>query len=124
MLGWTYRSLQASVATLPSASLTGLVARPALYVPFGDGVFCLRLAPELVFVQSTEANAPIDNGAGGSMTTQTTGGTGFGMEAALDIKLAKLVGAGLQFRRSRIVAWRSSAIDEEWYVAVQAVLSL
>ena len=93
-------------------------------IPFGDGVFCLRLAPELIFVQSTEANAPIDNGAGGSVTSQTTGGTGFGMEAALDVKLAKLLGAGLQFRRSRVVAWRSSAIDEEWYVAVQAVLSL
>lgn len=123
MLGWTYRSLQASVPTLPSASLTGVVARPTLYIPFGD-VFCLRLAPELIIVQNSETNAS----AGGVTTTdRATGGTGFGVEAALDVKLAKLLGAALQFRRSRVAAARGigdPAIDQEWYVSVQAVLSL
>jgi hypothetical protein len=121
LLGWTFRSLQASVATLPSATLNGLLARPAVLIPFGDGVFCLRLAPELIVVRASETNAQ------GFMPTKSSGGVGFGAEVAVDVRLAKLLGAGLQFRRSRIAAQRSAgdpAIDEEWYVAVQAVLSL
>jgi hypothetical protein len=121
MLGWTYRSLRASAAELPGVSLTGLVARPALHVPFGDGVFSLRIAPELVLVRGSETNAQ------GFMPTQASGGVGWGVEAAVDVRLAKLLGAGLQYRRSRVSATRNSggpAIDEEWYVAVQAVLSL
>ena len=121
MLGWTYRALHASASELPGVSLTGLVVRPALHVPFGDGVFCLRIAPELVVVQGSQTNAQ------GFMPTQASGGTGWGLEAAVDVRLAKLLGAGLQYRRSRVAATRSSggpAIDEEWYVAVQAVLSL
>jgi hypothetical protein len=121
MFGWTYRALHASVSELPGVSLTGLVVRPALHVPFGDGVFCLRIAPELVVVQSSQTNAQ------GFMPTQANGGVGWGVEAAVDVRLAKLLGAGLQYRRSRVAATRNSggaAIDEEWYVAVQAVLSL
>lgn len=120
LLGWTYRSLHASNGTLPGASLRGFVVRPALHIPFAE-VFCLRLAPELIVVQSSETNAQ------GFMATQASGGLGWGAEAAVDVRLAKLLGAGLQYRRSRISATRSSgepAIDEEWYVAVQAVLSL
>jgi hypothetical protein len=121
LLGWTYRSLHAANATLPGASLRGFVARPALHIPFGDGVFGLRLAPELIVVQSSQTNAL------GFMATEASGGIGWGAEIAVDVRLAKLLGAGLQYRRSRISATRSSgepAIDEEWYVAVQAVLSL
>lgn len=120
LLGWTYRSLQPAVETLPGASLRGFVVRPALHIPFGE-VFCLRLAPELIVVQSSETNAQ------GFMAVQSSGGLGWGVEAAVDVRLAKLLGAGLQYRRSRISATRSSgepAIDEEWYVAAQAVLSL
>jgi hypothetical protein len=121
MLGWTYRALHASASELPGVSLTGLVIRPALQIPFGDGVFCLRIAPELVVVQGSQTNAQ------GFMPTQASGGVGWGAEAAVDVRLAKLLGAGLQYRRSRIAATRNSggpAIDEEWYVAIQAVLSL
>jgi len=121
LMGWTYRSLQASNATLPGSSLRGFVVRPALHIPFGDGVFNLRVAPELIVVQSSETNAL------GFMSTQASGGTGWGAEVSVDVRLAKLLGAGLQYRRSRVSATRSSgepAIDEEWYVAVQAVLSL
>ncbi|HTU57948.1 MAG TPA: hypothetical protein VMF89_05935, partial [Polyangiales bacterium] len=121
LLGWTYRSLQATNATLPGSSLRGFVVRPALHVPFGDGVFNLRVAPELIVVQSSETNAL------GFMPTQASGGTGWGAEVSVDVRLAKLLGVGLQYRRSRVSATRSSgdpAIDEEWYVAVQAVLSL
>jgi hypothetical protein len=84
-------------------------------------VFCLRFAPELIVVRSSETNAQ------GFMATQASGGIGWGVEAAVDVRLAKLLGAGLQYRRSRIAATRSTgepAIDEEWYVAVQAVLTL
>ena len=120
LVGWTYRSLQASNATLPGSSLRGFVVRPALHIPFG-AVFNLRLAPELIVVQSSETNAL------GFMPTQASGGTGWGAEVSVNVRLAKLLGVGLQYRRSRISATRSSggpAIDEEWYVAVQAVLSL
>jgi len=120
LLGWTYRSLHASNETLPGASLRGFVLRPALHIPFGE-VFALRVAPELIVVQSSETNAL------GFMATQASGGVGWGAEAAIDVRLAKLLGAGLQYRRSRVTATRSAgepAIDEEWYVAVQAVLSL
>lgn len=121
LMGWTYRSLHASNATLPGSSLRGFVVRPALHIPFGDGVFNLRIAPELIVVQSSETNAFA------FMSTQASGGTGWGAEVSVDVRLAKLLGAGLQYRRSRVSATRSSgepAIDEEWYVAVQAVLSL
>jgi len=121
LMGWTYRSLQASNATLPGSSLRGFVVRPALNIPFGDGVFNLRVAPELIVVQSSETNAL------GFMSTRASGGTGWGAEVSVDVRLAKFLGAGLQYRRSRVSATRSSgdpAIDEEWYVAVQAVLSL
>jgi hypothetical protein len=121
LVGWTYRSLQASNETLPGSSLRGFVVRPALHIPFGDGVFNLRVAPELIVVQSSETNAL------GFMPTQASGGSGWGAEISVDVRLAKLLGAGLQYRRSRVSATRSSgdpAIDEEWYVAVQAVLSL
>jgi hypothetical protein len=121
LVGWTYRSLHAENETLPGASLRGFVARPALHIPFGDGVFCLRIAPELIIVQSSQTNAL------GFTATEASGGVGWGAEAAVDVRLSKLLGAGLQYRRSRISATRSAgepAIDEEWYVAVQAVLSL
>lgn len=120
LMGWTYRSLHASNATLPGVSLRGFVVRPALHIPLGE-VFTLRLAPELIVVQSSETNAL------GYISEQASGGVGWGGEIALDVRLAKLLGAGLQYRRSRVSATRSlgePAIDEEWYVAVQAVLSL
>ena len=120
LMGWTYRSLHASNETLPGVSLRGFVVRPTLHIPFGE-VFTLRIAPELIVVQSSETNAL------GFMATQASGGVGWGAEAAVDVRLAKLLGAGLQYRRSRVSATRSAgdpAIDEEWYVAVQAVLSL
>ena len=121
LMGWTYRSLRASNATLPGASLRGFVLRPALHIPFGDGVFSLKIAPELIVVQSSETNAL------GFMPIEASGGVGWGVEATVDVRLAKLLGAGLQYRRSRVSATRSAgepAIDQEWYVAVQAVLSL
>jgi hypothetical protein len=121
MLGWTYRSLHEAEGLLPGVSLTGFVARPALHVPFGDGVFCLRFAPELVVVQQSETNAR------GFMPSQASGGIGWGAEAGLDVRLAKLLSAGLQYRRSRISATRTTgqpAVDEEWYVSIHAALTL
>jgi hypothetical protein len=120
-LGWMYRSLHPEVAALPGASFTGFVGRPSLLIPFGGGVFTLRFAPELILVRSSQTNAQ------GAEATRDEGGMGLGGEGAIDMRLAKLLMASVQYRHSRVSLRRAAAgpaTDAEWYVTVQAVLSL
>lgn len=121
MLGWSYRSLRAPARQLPGSTLRGFVARPTLRWPFGDGVFQLRVAAELLAVQSSESNAA------GFMSVQSSGGLGLGVEAGIDAKLAELLIVGLQYRHSQVSVARGAAeaaTDEEWYVSVHAGVSL
>jgi hypothetical protein len=119
-VGWYFRGLRpVAQLALPNFSWHGAVLRPELYVPFGDGVVTLRLAPELLFIAGSETS--LEDATGIART-----GMGFGAEVSLDVRVAEPVRVRIEFREAHVsmsTAWAQSVSDVERFGAVRLVLA-
>jgi hypothetical protein len=112
LLGWTFRGLYTGDDAVPSGTIQGPVLRPELRIPLADGLFTLRLAPELIVVIQSSATLRV-NVAGLQQV-----GIGFGGEASLDVRLTDAVQLGLEYRESHALVasgWGNDFIDLERY---------
>jgi hypothetical protein len=112
MIGWTFRGLYTGDESVPSGTIQGPVLRPELRIPLADGLFTLRLAPELIVAMQNSATLR-SNVAGLQQV-----GIGFGGEASLDVRLTDAVLLGLEFRESHVLVgsgWGNDFIELERY---------
>jgi hypothetical protein len=118
LLAWTFRGLYPSVDTVPGGSIQGPLLRPELRLPFANGLFTLRLAPELILV--IVSNATLAFVAPGLEQV----GYGFGGEAELDVRLSDAVQLGVEYRESHVSiasGWGNSYLDMERYAMLRVI---
>jgi hypothetical protein len=112
LVAWTFRGLYPSDDSVPGGSIQGPLLRPELRIPFANGLFTLRLAPELILV--LVSNATLRLTAPGLEQV----GFGFGGEVSLDVRLTDAVQLGLEYRESHVSiasAWNNDYLDLERY---------
>jgi hypothetical protein len=116
LLGWTFRGLYAGNPSVPGGSIQGPTLRPELKLPLANGLFTLRLAPELILVvlsnQTLELVIPGVHQIG----------FGFGGEASLDVHLGEAVQIGLEYRESHVTIasdWGNNYSDMERYAILR-----
>jgi len=121
MVGWAFRMLESSVATLPSASIHAAVLRPELRIPMADGVVMLRVAPELLIIVGVDAVVPRN------VLALAQAGVGIGAEVSLDIRVGGPVSLGVAYRESHgMVAseWSTGYADVERYAVGRLTVQL
>jgi hypothetical protein len=119
LIGWTFRGLYTGDASVPSGTIQGPVLRPELRIPIADGLFTLRLAPELIVVILSSATLAVNVAALQQV------GIAFGGEASFDVRLTDAVQLGLEYRESYgLVAsdWGNDFIDLERYALARISL--
>jgi hypothetical protein len=112
VLAWTFRGLYPGDASVPGGSIQGPLVRPELRIPFANGLFTLRLAPEVILVIASTPTLEAN------LSTVHSIGFGFGGDASLDIRVSEAVQLGLEYRESHVSIasdWGNSYSDLERY---------
>jgi hypothetical protein len=120
-LGFGYRTLSPSDASLPGSTITGPIIRPELRVPIADGALVLRIAPELILAIAPKADIAH------YVTGLSSVGVGIGGEANLDVRISKQFYIGVAFRESRVnvsTAWGLNFFELERLIALKLSLVL
>jgi hypothetical protein len=118
-LGFAYRTLSPSDASLPGSTILGPVVRPELRVPIASGVLSLRIAPELILALGPQAKIAH------YVTGLSSFGIGVGGEANLDVRISKAFYIGVEFRESRVnvsTSWGPSFFELERLIALKLTL--
>jgi hypothetical protein len=117
--GWALRGLRSVVDTgLPPYTLHGPLLRPELRIPIADGALVLRFAPELLVIAGVTAELR-------RVGSTSSSGLAFGGEAALDIRIHRVLYLVLTYRESRAsiaTLWSADLTDTERFATARAVL--
>jgi hypothetical protein len=117
--GWALRGLRSVVESgLPPYTLHGPLLRPELRIPIADGALVLRFAPELLVITGVTAELR-------RLGSTSSSGLAFGGEAALDLRLHRIIYLVLTYRESRAALatlWSANLTDTERFATARVVL--
>jgi hypothetical protein len=116
LLAWTFRGLYPGDPSVPGGSVQGPMLRPELRFPFANGLFTLRIAPELIVVITSNPQLAL------VIPGVHQVGFGFGGEASLDLRLTAAVQLGLEYRESHVSIasdWGNNYLDMERYAILR-----
>lgn len=119
-LGWGFRGLRpVAPGELGSTSLHGPFVRPELRIPISDGLFTLRIAPEVMVIAGIHTTLPDAEGG------FSRAGLGIGGELSLDVRLSEPLYIGIDVRESHVTAssfWNVDLFDVERFALAHVIL--